>query len=190
MWELAERETPHRDTAAYTQAIMDLGAAVCTRSKPRCADCPLVSACHACRHGEQQSLPTGKTKNPMPVRRVIFALLETNRGKYCWRSARLPASGRAMEFPGIPFAEAARSLDNHRASLVSEEMTALPKMRHSFSHFHLDIIPVRGRIRAKAGTIADDESYLWYTPGHGPEIGLAAPVKALMEKVSRTDPGP
>ena len=181
LWELAERETPHQDTAAYTQAIMDLGATVCTRSRPRCADCPLVSGCHAYRHGEQHLLPTGKTKKTLPVRRVIFALLENEQGEILLQK-RPPAGvwGGLWSFPEYRSREELSSWISSRASLVSDDMTALPQMRHSFSHFHLDITPVRGMIRDKADTIGDNETYLWYAPEHGPEIGLAAPVKALI----------
>lgn len=191
LWELAERETPHQDTAAYTQAIMDLGAEVCTRSRPRCADCPLVSDCHAYRHDEQQLLPTGKIKNSLPVRRVIFALLENERGEILLEK-RPPAGvwGGLWSFPEYRSREELSNWIKSHVSLVSDDMTTLPQVRHSFSHFHLDIIPVIGRIQDMADTIGDNETYLWYTPEHGPEIGMAAPVKALMEKICRTNPEP
>ena len=191
LWELAERETPHQDTAAYTQAIMDLGAEVCTRSRPRCADCPLVSDCHAYRHDEQHLLPTGKTKNSLPVRRVIFALLENERGEILLEK-RPPAGvwGGLWSFPEYRSRDELSNWIKSRASLVSDRMTTLPQVRHSFSHFHLDIIPVRGRIQDMADTIGDNETYLWYTPEHGPEIGMAAPVKTLMEKICRTNSEP
>ena len=191
LWELAERETPHQDTAAYTQAIMDLGAEVCTRSRPRCADCPLVSDCHAYRHDEQQLLPTGKIKNSLPVRRVIFALLENERGEILLEK-RPPAGvwGGLWSFPEYRSSEELSNWIKARASLVSDGMTTLPQVRHSFSHYHLDIIPVRGRIQDMADTIGDNETYLWYTPEHGPEIGMAAPVKTLMEKICRTNSEP
>ena len=191
LWELAERETPHRETAAYTQAIMDLGATVCTRSRPRCAACPLVAVCHAHRYGEQQLLPTGKTKKSLPVRQVIFALLENEQGQVLLQK-RPPAGvwGGLWSFPEYRSQEELSGWINSRASLVSDEMTTLPQLRHSFSHFHLDITPVRGTIRDKTDTIGDNETYLWYAPEHGPEIGMAAPVKALMEKMTRTETEP
>lgn len=183
LWELAERETPQHDTAAYTQAIMDLGATVCTRSRPRCADCPLVSACHACRHGEQRQLPTGKTRNTLPVRHVIFALLENEQGEILLEK-RPPAGvwGGLWSLPEYQSTEELSGWIKTRASLVSDDLSTLPQVRHSFSHFHLDITPVKGMIRDKADTIADNESYLWYAPEQGAEIGMAAPVKALLKQ--------
>ncbi len=183
LWELAERETPQRETAAYTQAIMDLGATVCTRSGPRCADCPLASGCHAFRHGEQQQLPTGRTRNSLPVRRIVFAVLENEQGEILLEK-RPPAGiwGGLWSFPEYSSDTELVDWIKTRAVLVSEALTTLPQIRHSFSHFHLDITPVKAVIRDKADTIGDNEAFLWYAPEHGPEIGMAAPVKALMEK--------
>ena len=183
LWELAGRETPQRETAAYTQAIMDLGATVCTRSGPRCADCPLASGCHAFRYGEQQLLPTGRTKTSLPVRRIFFAVLENEQGEILLEK-RPPAGiwGGLWSFPEYSSDTELVDWIKTRAVLVSEALTTLPQIRHSFSHFHLDITPVKAVIRDKADTIGDNEAFLWYAPEHGPEIGMAAPVKALMEK--------
>ena len=184
LWELAERETPQQETADYTQAVMDLGATVCTRSRPRCADCPLASGCHALRHGEQQQLPTGKTRNSLPVRKVVFALLQNEQGEILLEK-RPPAGiwGGLWSFPEYRSGTELADWIEARAVLVSESLTTLPQIRHSFSHYHLDITPVKAVIRDKADTIRDNEAYLWYTPGHGQEIGMAAPVKALMKQV-------
>ena len=184
LWALAERETPQQEAAAYTQAIMDLGATVCTRSRPRCADCPLASDCHARRHGEQRQLPTGKSRNSLPARQVVFALLENEQGEILLEK-RPPVGiwGGLWSLPEYRSREELADWINTRCSLVSEELTALPQVRHTFSHFHLDITPVKAVIRDKAHTIRDNEAYLWHAPGHGMEIGMAAPVKALMEQV-------
>ena len=183
LWELAERETPQRETAAYTQAIMDLGATVCTRSRPRCAACPLTSGCHAFRHGEQQLLPAGRTRNSLPVRRIVFAVLENEQGEILLEK-RPPTGvwGGLWSFPEYSSDTELADWIKTRAVLVSEALTTLPQIRHSFSHFHLDITPVKAVIRDKADTIGDNEAFLWYAPEHGAEIGMAAPVKALMEK--------
>ena len=147
LWELAGRETPQRETAAYTQAIMDLGATVCTRSGPRCADCPLASGCHAFRYGEQQLLPTGRTKTSLPVRRIFFAVLENEQGEILLEK-RPPAGiwGGLWSFPEYSSDTELVDWIKTRAVLVSEALTTLPQIRHSFSHFHLDITPVKAVI--------------------------------------------
>lgn len=184
LWELAERETPHRNTAAYTQAIMDLGATVCIRSRPRCADCPLVSDCHAFRQDVQKQLPTGRTRNALPVRTVVFALLQNEQGEILLEK-RPPVGiwGGLWSFPEYRTGTELADWIEARAVLVSKALTTLPQIRHSFSHYHLDITPIKGVIREKADTIGDNETRLWYARGSGMEIGMAAPVKALLEKV-------
>ena len=184
LWELAERELPQHETAAYTQALMDLGATVCTRGRPRCTDCPLASRCHARRHGEQQQLPTGRARNSLPVRKVVFALLQNEQGEVLLEK-RPPSGtwGGLWSFPEYCSGTELADWIDRRAVLLSDTLTTLPQIRHSFSHYHLDITPVKGVIRDKADTIGDNEARLWYAPGQGREIGMAAPVKALMGQV-------
>ena len=185
LWELAEQETPQQETAAYTQAIMDLGATVCTRSRAALRGLPpgIGLSCiapwrtAAIADRENQELPCRCARSYSPCCR-------TSRGKSCWRNARRPASGAgcgvSREYrSGTELADWLET----RALLLSETLTTLPRIRHSFSHYHLDITPVKAVIRDKADTIRDNETYLWYAPGHGMEIGMAAPVKALMEQV-------
>ncbi len=183
LWELAEQETPQRETAAYTQAIMDLGATVCARSRPRCADCPLAAGCYARQHNEQQQLPTGKVRHGLPVRTAVFALLENEQGEILLQK-RPPTGvwGGLWSLPEYPTHEQLADWIEHRALLLSETLTPLPQVRHSFSHFHLDITPVRGVIRDRADTIQDNGAYLWYAPERAPEIGMAAPVRALLQR--------
>ena len=184
LWQLSERETPRRETAAYTQAIMDLGATICSRSRPRCVECPLTSNCYAFRHGEQDRLPTGKIKKPIPVRQAIFALLENEQGEILLEK-RPPTGvwGGLWSFPEYKSDKELSAWIKTRCSLVSEELATLPEIRHTFSHFHLDITPVKGIIRDKADTIRDNGEYLWYSPEQGQEIGMAAPVKELIKNV-------
>ena len=68
LWALAEKLTPKSNNAAYTQAIMDLGATICTRRQPRCAECPVVADCLAHQQGLQEQLPTPKPKKQIPQR--------------------------------------------------------------------------------------------------------------------------
>ncbi len=185
LWELAERETPQQQTAAYTQAIMDLGATVCTRSSPHCEDCPLVSACYAQRHGAQQQLPTRKIRKALPERKVVFALLQNEQGEILLEK-RPPSGiwGGLWSFPEYRSGAELADWIESRAALVSEALTTLPQIRHSFSHFHLDITPMKGVIQDKADTIRDNESYLWHNPERGMEIAIAAPVKTLLRQVA------
>ena len=72
LWALTERLLPEGDCEAYTQGLMDLGATVCTRSRPRCGDCPLGESCRARLEGRQSELPTARPRVKLPERRTTF----------------------------------------------------------------------------------------------------------------------
>ncbi len=75
LWKLAEETTPADDAAIYTQAIMDLGATLCTRARPRCAECPLTGDCRARIAGRQGELPAPKRKRAARRRRRAIMLV-------------------------------------------------------------------------------------------------------------------
>ena len=75
LWARAERYTPRERVAAYTQAIMDLGATLCTRTRPRCGECPLTADCKARAAGLQGALPTPRPKRDRPRRATRMLLI-------------------------------------------------------------------------------------------------------------------
>jgi A/G-specific adenine glycosylase len=80
LWKIAEHYSPLERTEQYTQAMMDLGALVCTRSNPQCHQCPLESNCKAALRGEQSLFPGKKPKKAIPVRESIFLMLRSSKG--------------------------------------------------------------------------------------------------------------
>jgi len=185
LWEIAESLTPHKRMDDYTQAIMDLGATVCTRSKPSCPDCPLQLDCGAHQQDRIAEFPGKKAKKILPTKSVAMFILQNRFGEVLlekrptagiWGSLySLPESPEPSCSPKLVGA----SLDGETDS-GSEE---LEKIRHSFSHYHLDITPVR--IQAtKLDEIAETDRWLWYPLDHSLEVGLAAPVKKLLSKLA------
>ena len=79
LWLQADRCTPHEHLAAYTQAIMDLGATVCTRTRPACTVCPMSAACVAARDGRQAELPGRKQRRLRKAREAILLIAETGK---------------------------------------------------------------------------------------------------------------
>src|SRR3954466_14694858 len=78
VWPLGERELPKREIETYTQALMDLGATLCTRLKPSCERCPLSRTCVARREGRTAELPAPRERRQLPQREVKWLVLRRN----------------------------------------------------------------------------------------------------------------
>ena len=185
LWLIAETETPKTNIADYTQAIMDLGATVCDRNRPACQSCPLAVDCYANTHNLHSELPGRKKKKALPIKQTIFAIIENKQGEVLLQK-RPPTGiwGGLWSLPECPIdADIPAWLNNLFGSKVSG-LTALPSLRHTFSHFHLDIHPYRARLRTNDFGIRDDDTICWYKPDKNNRLGMAAPVKKLLMELS------
>ena len=145
--------TPQSRPGDYAQAVMDLGATVCTVRKPACGLCPLGDRCAARRAGTAMDLPKRVAKKPKPIRRGYAYLAQTPEG--CWVLERRPDSGLLGGMLGWPTSDWSEAPDD-RPPFPADWMTLPEEVRHTFTHFHL-ILTVRGAILAKApvsGTFA------------------------------------
>ncbi len=181
LWQLAEAHTPVARVADYTQAIMDLGATLCTRSKPRCAECPLRDECIALRDGLTTSLPQSKPTKKIPVRTTTMLIARDAEGRVLLE--RRPPSGvwaRLWSFPeGTDVEQATLGMaalkDNAPATI-----RVLPELAHTFSHFQLRITPVLFDGVCQATHVGDDPDHDWFKPEDLVELGLPAPVRKLL----------
>lgn len=176
LWALAERHLPATRVDAYNQAMMDLGATVCTRSRPQCATCPLAADCVARRESRQVDLPGRKPRAALPEKHVDMLLLEY-RGRI-FLEKRPPSGiwGGLWSLPESPDAEA--WLGERRLDAALD--TLLP-LTHTFSHFRLHIRPVHARLSAPPANVSDGESG-WYDAASLPALGLAAPVQRILQQ--------
>jgi A/G-specific adenine glycosylase len=181
LWDLSEACTPELDPDSYTQAVMDLGATVCTRSKPACDRCPLAEVCLAKAQGLQARLPTPR---PAPRgRRVegIFMLMAVSTDGAVLLSRR-PARGiwgGLWSLPEFKDTDSAAAWATERLGVGAPRLEPLPAIRHSFTHFDLDILPLRLKVERPADAVAE-EGYVWYNTRAPAKLGLAAPVSALI----------
>jgi len=181
LWALAEKLTPCQRVADYTQAMMDLGATLCTRSKPDCQCCPIVKSCMAHAQGKVKDYPQQKPKVTKPVRPVIFLLLENDYGE-CLLQYRPPAGlwGGLWGFPECDHESGIDATIEH-LGFKTQYRQRLKPVRHTFSHFHLDINPVHCQVVASTNRINDNTNTCWYRPDGSSQLGMAAPVKKLLE---------
>jgi A/G-specific adenine glycosylase len=195
LWDIAEQFTPAQRSADYTQAMMDLGATVCTRSSPNCAHCPLADDCQALTHGDQRDYPGKKPRKVLPVKSTCFLIVRSAAagsnnaaGTDIWLEKR-PANGiwgGLWCFPEIdqPTIAKTRCLDLCGTEPVAVEVKTT--FRHTFSHYHLDITPVVAELDASPLTVMEGSRQLWYDLRHPPQIGLAAPVATLLTKLAES----
>ncbi|HET6726384.1 MAG TPA: A/G-specific adenine glycosylase [Gammaproteobacteria bacterium] len=176
LWELAERHTPEKDCAAYTQAIMDLGATLCTRRNPNCASCPLCERCEAHRQGREQEFPAARTRRAYPVRETRMLVVEC--GGAVLLEKRPPAGiwGGLWSLPELE--DGADPVDwCAQLGLRATAPRPAPGFTHDFTHFRLRAEPVV--VAAEEAGVMDAANHLWYNGQPG--IGLPAPINKFLQ---------
>lgn len=184
LWQLAEQLTPHERVNNYTQAMMDLGATLCTRSKPSCLLCPVQPGCHAHLLGRETDFPEPKPRKALPQKRTLMPLLANRDGAILLY--RRPSSGLwggLWSLPELDDLSALEPLASQHALHLGEHQ-ALAGLTHTFSHFQLSIEPWLIRVEQPASGVAEGE-WLWYNLASPPRLGLAAPVKTLLKRAAQ-----
>ena len=190
LWDVATMHTPKQDVATYTQAIMDLGASLCSRSKPDCTHCPFSEDCVANQEGIQHLLPGKKPKKSIPVKQARFAIVENDAGEVLLEQ-RPPTGiwGGLWGFPQCELQEDLQSWLKETHQVETELLQHEPTLRNTFSHFHLDILPTRLKAHALNTSIEDKAGLCWYKPSGKQQLGMAAPVKKLMDDLYMNNAG-
>ncbi|GAB4264621.1 MAG: A/G-specific adenine glycosylase [Methylomicrobium sp.] len=181
LWDLSATYTPEQRPADYTQAIMDLGATVCTRSKPNCTICPVASACVAHIEGKTHRLPSTKPTRKQPIKQVYFLCAQDTEHRILLQQR--PASGiwgGLWSFPEFESIESAKAWCTLRNLDTLAELT-LERQRHTFSHYHLDYTPLYVLVDNPTNFVMEDNRELWYKPEQFLSLALAAPIKRLLQ---------
>ncbi len=183
LWTLAELHTPWTEVARYTQAIMDLGATVCARGAPDCVACPLRSGCAAHAQGRQRELPAPRPRAALRVRRTTVLLIQSRSGEVLLER-RPPAGvwGGLWSLPECPDGEDPQAWCLRRFRVQTGKGEPWPTLRHTFTHFHLDIEPLHLHVTAAHAGVLDADSTLWYNLAHPQTLGLAAPIQRLLAR--------
>lgn len=190
LWTIADRYTPHTRVSAYTQAIMDLGATLCTRTKPRCPDCPLQKTCKARKLNRVIEFPVKIQKPPKPIQERLFLILQSPQGILLYRRPSTGIWGGLWSLPEWPdlkinqtkIKKYCQSLLKERQTRDSMPLTALPSMQHHFTHYQLVLKPFLFLTSAplKGAVKFDDLPTTWCTPDTLNILGLPAPIKRLL----------
>ena len=182
LWTLAARHLPQTRLADYVQAQMDFGATLCTRHDPACVLCPLQHECVALHEGRVAELPTPKPGKPLPERQAIMLWAEDRAGNVLLQ--RRPPTGIWASLWSLPEAadrESARHwFDTH---LAGDYDTASPQaaVAHGFTHYRLQIQPLRWRDVALRAQVADNDDLRWVPRDAMRTLGIPAPIRKLLQ---------
>jgi len=185
LWSLADEYTPGRRVADYTQAIMDLGATLCTPRKPDCARCPLAMSCKAFADGAPERYPVRSARKALPVKKTVMLLIRDAHGRVLL--TRRPPNklwGGLWSFPECPTVPAAARASREQFGLRITTRKSWPVLRHSFSHFHLDITPQPATLVRGTTVPREAAATIWLDPCKLDARGLSAPVKRLLQKLA------
>jgi A/G-specific adenine glycosylase len=183
LWQHAQTHTPDTRVADYTQAIMDLGATLCVRSRPRCETCPLAGDCIAHRDDLTAQLPSRKPAKTTPTRATMMLILRDNQGRILLerRGPQGVWSG-LWSLPEAADTDAAWRLAQQHARI--DDAQALAPFTHVFSHYRLAIEPLLfDRATASRG-IADNPQLRWCSADELGALGLPAPVRSLLLQIN------
>ena len=183
LWQQAEALLPQRDVATYTQSLMDLGATVCTRSRPKCALCPVQADCVALQTERIAELPAPRPRKAVPEKHATFLLLvhgndillEKRPGSGIWGGLWCP--------PQFDDEGAARDwfMQNGMDASHGER---LETFTHIFTHFKLHITPLKIRLSRKPVRAAQPGS-VWLDVEEALQAAIPAPVRSLLKELNR-----
>ena len=164
--QLARGLDPAGRPGDFAQALMDLGATICTPRRPRCALCPIATGCRARQHQTAEDRPVKAPKAEKPVRSGVAFWLTDPAGSVLLR--RRPEKGllggmiEVPTSPWIPDRATPPLLGDVIGSAPADvSWTPLPGVvRHTFTHFHLTLSVVAGRLSAAAMSPAADERWV------------------------------
>ncbi|MBL1292487.1 MAG: A/G-specific adenine glycosylase [Thiotrichales bacterium] len=186
LWQISEQETPTQRVADYTQAVMDLGATVCTRSKPSCHSCPMANICLAHKTNEMALYPGKKPKKNLPEKHTVMLLLRNEKSEILLQQ-RPPSGiwGGLWCFPQCEINNDIQSWCKKHLGLSINNTVTGNSFSHTFSHYRLHITPIYAKSGKTTHSVMETAPQLWYNRQQPQSLGLAAPVSKLLRQLDQ-----
>ena len=195
LWQRAEALLPAGDIEAYTQGLMDLGATLCTRTRPACDRCPMQSRCIAYASGRTSELPARKPKKAIPEKSTVMLvvlhegeiLMEQRPPEGIWGGLlSLPELNRLSS--GTSDVDLDLDLDEQLALALAsfgdiDDIAMLSSFVHGFTHYRLSVMPVQITLRQRH-VMAAQSDYQWRGLAQISEAALPSPVRKLLATLS------
>lgn len=182
LWLLAESLLPAQRVDTYTQALMDFGATLCTRSKPVCQQCPIQTDCSAFASNRVHLLPMPRPKKTLPQKSVRMLILHRDGKVMLEKRADNGIWGGLWSLPELALQH---DIEQHCLATFGLTVTTsgrLPLLRHSFTHFHLHIAPEILHVSADASQTTPAQ-HNWFTPAAALAAGIPTPVRKLLQQL-------
>ncbi len=184
LWQRARSLLPDQDLETYTQALMDLGATLCTRGKPRCEHCPVRADCVALQDDRVSELPSARPRKTLPEKHAQFLVIRHGLDLLL---EKRPAPGIWGGLWSLP--EAAPDSDPAQACLhlsgqLPGSMQPLPALTHSFTHFKLHIQPIEVTLSRKPSATHESGCQVWMPLADALHAALPKAVEKILRKLA------
>jgi len=190
LWTEAERRVPAHDVATYTQALMDVGATICVRARPRCEACPVADDCVARRDDRIAALPAPRPKKRLPQRMTAVLVIVHHDDVLLERRPASGIWGGLWSLPEAGVADDAVRICHVRFGAEVMAGDALPAIEHAFTHFRLSIAPRLCQVQRRDHRV-EQPGLLWLPLTEVAHAALPAPIKALLRHIAaREKPAP
>ena len=185
LWKIAEDNLPEKECNIYTQAIMDVGALICTRTNPNCSECPLSKNCVSLNENKQNLLPIKSPKKEKPTKKVYWLVLKNKSGEVLLENRNSKGVWQGLwSFPEFDEFED-REKYTKKLSLCNSKVEENIKLKHAFTHYKLDIDLKSITLKEKIQN--SDNNKLWFNSNKMGSVGLPSPVIKVLKKIERDD---
>lgn len=183
LWHLASSLLPENSIEVYTQALMDLGATVCTRTRPRCEACPVNDSCLAFRKGQTDQFPAPRPRKALPekqaqllvIRHGADVLLEKRPSPGIW--------GGLWSLPQIDMDAEPGGACQRLTGTSPARIHSLPVFTHAFTHFRLHILP-REVLLTHRTILAEEPGKMWIPMEDAIHAAIPKPVSRILKSLA------
>jgi A/G-specific adenine glycosylase len=179
LWQLAECLLPEHGMVAYTQGLMDLGATQCSRSKPKCVNCPLNTSCQALQQQRVHELPTPKPRKTIPVKNTTMLILRRGDEILLEKRPSTGIWGGLWSFPEVENDQDAKIVVLNKFGIVTETDIFLTSLTHSFTHFKLQIHP-QTLLVIKQNLQVNQAAHMWISIDDAVGAAIPAPIRKIL----------
>lgn len=179
LWLLAEKLLPKQDMVAYTQGLMDLGATLCTRSKPKCCQCPLNASCKALQIQQVHDFPTPKPSRATPEKETTMLILRYGDQILLEKRPSSGIWGGLWSFPEVQNGQDIEAHSLNKFGVIANTETLLPKLTHAFTHFKLHIRPQIMLVHELKPHVSQ-VTYIWISIADAVGAAVPAPIRKIL----------